>query len=398
VTSRLKFFYISVFLTTLLPYVPAVLPFIPGQFLGFNLTGWAWMIMLLVTLPNLFKRKNFEFPYLFWLPWVIYMVVYLAIDFSILGLQLTLQYTLPLLIGMVASGFTYTEEDLKWLFKWFSGIIVFVYLLFLVSVLFGSGYMYSMSVMPMLFSIAVSLLAALFFMTGRKVYLIFIAVLFIAPVVQMTRMGIAAIAAVFILHFANKGIKSKIIFVTTGILAFLLVFSSRTFQEKTFYSRQGTLSDLTLDYYDNPDIRSSGRISWRKALELGLKAAPVWGNGPRADNAFLSRITHMRGGEAHNDYLSVRFNYGYVGLALLMFGFAGSFISLYKVARKHRENWYIWLISTSALTLYFAFVMFMYTDNILKYTIYFPNYFFAMIGIIYSLKRDEDLSSNTSLQ
>jgi len=106
----------------------------------------------------------------------------------------------------------------------------------------------------------------------------------------------------------------------------------------------------------------------------------------------------MRGGEAHNDYLSVRFNYGYVGLALLMFGFAGSFISLYKVARKHRENWYIWLISTSALTLYFAFVMFMYTDNILKYTIYFPNYFFAMIGIIYSLKRDEDLSSNTSLQ
>ena len=59
-------------------------------------------------------------------------------------------------------------------------------------------------------------------------------------------------------------------------------------------------------------------VSWKKALEPGLKAKPVWGNGPRADNAYLTRITKTRGGEAHNDYLSVRFNYGYVGLALLL--------------------------------------------------------------------------------
>ena len=70
-----------------------------------------------------------------------------------------------------------------------------------------------MSIMPMLFSVAVSLLAALFFITGRKKYLIFIALLFIAPVVELTRTGIAAIAAVFILHFANRGIKGKIVLV-----------------------------------------------------------------------------------------------------------------------------------------------------------------------------------------
>ena len=82
-------------------------------------------------------------------------------------------------------------------------------------------------------------------------------------------------------------------------------------------------------------IRSSGRSSWKKALEPGLKAAPVWGNGPRADNAYLTKITKTRGGEAHNDYLSVRFNYGYVGLALLLFGFASSFISLYRVSKRY---------------------------------------------------------------
>jgi O-antigen ligase len=133
-------------------------------------------------------------------------------------------------------------------------------------------------------------------------------------------------------------------------------------------------------------------------LDPGLKAAPLWGNGPRADNAYLTKITRMRGGEAHNDYLSVRFNYGYVGLSLLLIGFAGSFVSLYKISRKYIDSWYIWLISTSALSLYIAFLMFMYTDNILKYTIFFPNYFFAMIGIVYSLRKNEDIGCDTSLQ
>jgi len=382
----------------MLPFLPAVLPFIPGQFLGFNLTGWSWMMMLFVTLLNLFMTRQVVFPFLVWLPWVVYMVAYLAIDFSFLGLQLTLQYVLPLLVGVVASGFIYTENDLKWLFKWLTGLMIFIYVLFLWAVLFGSGFMPGMSVMPMLFSITVSLLSAFFFSTRRKVYLVFIAILFIAPVVQMTRMGIVAIAAIFTFHFANTAIKSKIIYGAIGILAFVLVFSSDRFQEKTFYNKQGTFSDLTLNYYDNPDIRSSGRSTWKKVLTPGLKAEPVWGNGPRADNKYLTKITRKRGGEAHNDYLSVRFNYGYVGLSLLLIGFAGSFISLYKISRKYTDYWYVWLLSNSALTLYIAFLMFMYTDNILKYTIYFPNYFFALLGIVYSLKKNEDFCSNPPLQ
>lgn len=396
-TSRLKFFYSFLFLTTLLPYFPAVLPFIPGQILGLNLTGWAWTIMLLVTLPNLFRKGNLGFPYQFWLPWVLYIVVYLAIDYSFLGLQLTMQYTLPIMIGMVAAGFIYTEEDLEWLSRWFRVLIAFVYALFLISVLFGSGYMTGMAIMPMLFSIAVSLLTGMFFISRRKVYLIFVAILFIAPVVQLTRMGIAAISAVIIFHFANRSIKGKLLFGIMGVLVFILVFNSKSFQEKTFYGGSGTFSDLTLNYYDNPDIRTSGRISWKKALEPGLKAEPVWGNGPRADNAYLTKITKRRGGEAHNDYLSVRYNYGYVGLALLLFGFAGSFLSLYRLSVRYREHYYIWLISSSVLTLFIAFLMFMYTDNILKYTIYFPNYFFTLTGIVYSLKRDEDISGDSSL-
>jgi hypothetical protein len=396
--SRFKIFFSAILLTTVLTYIPGIFPFIPGQIFGFNLTGWAWLIMLIITLLNLFTTRSIEFPLMFWLPWVLYTVVYLFVDYSFLGLQLTLQYTLPILIGIVASGFTYEEEDFKWLFKWFLRLIVLVYGMFLYARLFGSGYMPGMSVMPMVFSIAISLLAALFFITGKSKYILYVGILFLAPVIELTRMGIAASAAVFILHFANRNLINKVVFGFVGLSALLTVFNSQGFQEATFYSRKGTLNDLTINYYNNPNIRSSGRISWKKALEPGLKAAPVWGNGPRADNVYLTKITKMRGGEAHNDYLSVRFNYGYVGLSLLLTGFLLTFGSMYRISKRYFEIDNIWLISTSTLTLFFSFLMFMYTDNILKYTIYFPNYFFAMIGIVYKLKKNEDISSDTALQ
>jgi len=354
--------------------------------------------MLVVTVLNLFQTRGLSFPLWFWAPWVTYLIAYIIIDFSFLGLQLTLQYTLPILIGVVAGGLIYSEDDLTWIHKWFVRLIGFVYILFLYANIFGSGFTPAMAAMPMLFSLEASLLTALFFTTGNRKYFFFIAALFIAPVLELTRMGIAAMAVVIIFHFSNPGLRGKILFGLMGALVLFFIFKSKPFQEKTFYSGEGTLSDITIDYYDNENLRSSGRISWKKALAPGLKVKPFWGNGPRADNVYLTKITRMRGGEAHNDYLSVRFNYGYAGLALLLFGFVSSFISLFVLSKKYKENRSIWILSTSALTLYMAFLMFMYTDNILKYTIYFPNYFFAMIGIVYSLKRDEDFRSDTSLQ
>jgi len=309
-----------------------------------------------------------------------------------------LQYTLPILIGVVASGFNYNEENLKLLLAWFLKLSGLIYLFFLASKLFGSGFTPNLAAMPMIFSVAISLFMGLFFLTRRWIFLLYTVILFLAPIIEVTRMGIAAISVILIFHFANQSIKSKLIFAGLGLLAFIIVFSSESFQSKTFYSGTGKITDITLDYYENPDLRSSGRISWKKLLEPGLEKEPLWGNGPRADNAYLTKITKMRGGEAHNDYLSVRFNYGSIGLILLMFGFVGTFMSLYIECRKFANNFLIWLLATSALTLFIPFMMFMYTDNILKYTVFFPNYFFAIIGIVYSLKRDEDLGCNTALQ
>lgn len=351
------------------------------------------MLMLLITLISIVNLKHCPFPILFWVPWFIYLCFCILNDFSFLGLQLTLQYMLPILIGVITSGISYSIDDLRWLFRAFIRLCILIYSLFIIGYFFRGGYELSFASTVMLFSFAVSLFAGLYFITSKSRYLLYITLLFLVPVVETTRMGIAATATVFILHFANSNLRGKITYSIIGSLILFTVFNSRSFQEKTFKSGQGKLRELTFDYYENPNINSSGRLSWRKALEPGLKAKPIWGNGPRSDNEQLMKISKKSYGEAHNDYMAVRYNYGYVGLGLLLSGFLLTFISMYRISRKYKQNDFIWLLTTTALTLFISFFMFMYTDNILKYTIYFPNYFFALIGIVYSLKKNEDISS-----
>lgn len=383
--TRFSQFYSSLLFTALLPYLPYILPFLPNQIFGFNYTGWAWMLMLMVTVVQLPNTRRVTFPGWAWLPWMVYMIVYIVVDFSFLGLQLTLQYLLPLLIGIMASGFTYSEEKLRWLFDWFIRLCVAVMIMFAIGRLF-KGYTPAAASTPMLLSVAASLLIGIYYMTKENKYLVYFGLLFLVPFIDLTRMGIAAFLAIFILHFANRKITGKIFYGLLGLGLVIIVFNTKDFQEKTFYGGQGRMSDLKLNYYENENINTSGRSSWKNALEPGLKAAPIWGNGPRSDIKSLITVTGLKTGEAHNDYMSVRYNYGYVGLGLLLFGFGASFLALLGLLRQLTDTW-SYLLATSTLTLFISFLMFMYSDNILKYTIYFPDFFFAMIGIVFSIHK-----------
>lgn len=385
--KRFKQFYFFIFFTALIPLLPFILPFIPNQLFGFNWTGWAWITMLFVTVINLPRTKKNVFPIWTWLPWIIYLLVYIAVDYSFQGLQLTFQYILPLLIGIVASSFNYSEENLLWLFKWLKRICIVLIAIFAFGQLFLNGYTPTKASTPMILSIGASLLAGMYFLTKTKKYLLYFGLLFLVPVIDVTRMGIAVFLSIFILHFANRKISGKILYGLAGLILVVIVFNTKGFQEKTFYEGQGKLSDLSFNYYENTAMNNNGRASWQKALESGLKAKPIFGNGPRADNEGLKSVSGWMVGEAHNDYLSVRYNYGYIGLSFLLFGFATNFVIIWRLIRYLPNTWSE-LLGTSTLTLFISFLMFMYSDNILKYTIFFPDFFFAMIGIIFSIHKN----------
>lgn len=386
-SSRNTPFFFFLFFTVLVSIFPYVFPFLPGQVAGFNWIGVAWMMMLGVTFLYLPNLRSVAFPLWAWLPWMVYMIGALAVDFSFLGLQLTLQYILPLLIGIVTSNMTYSEEGLRKLFVWLIRLSSVIVVLFAFGYLFRGGYTATAATTPMLLSLAASLLVGIYFLTKELKYLFYFGIFFLPPIIDVTRMGIVVFLAIFVLHFANRNIFNKIGYGLAGLVLAIIVFNTEGFQKKTFGENGGKIDDLSVNYYENDRFNNNGRNSWRLALEPGLAAAPVWGNGSRSDNEVLKIVSGQNAGESHNDYLSVRYNYGYVGLACLLFGFGTTFLLLYGGIRA-TDKAIVGLLATSTLTLFIPFWMFMYSDNILKYTIYFPNIFFAMVGIVFSIRKN----------
>ena len=258
-------------------------------------------------------------------------------------------------------------------------------LLFIFGYFLRNGYTASTAATPMLLSIFAALIIGIYFITKKIKYLFYFLIFFMVPFLDVTRMGIASFLFILIFHFSNVQIFKKIIFGFIGVIISFLVFNSKGFQEKTFHDGNGEISQLNINIYDNNEINNNGRTTWKTALEPGILAKPFFGNGPRKDAQVLEIASNKTIKEAHNDFLSVRYNYGLVGLCLLLYGFAFNFIDVFIKLRNVKDN-YSWLIGKSILTLFICFLMFMYSDNILKYTIYFPNLFFALIGIFYSLK------------
>jgi len=388
-------FYSWLFFTAVIPYLGFLLPFLPVSLFGFNLVGWAWIIMLAAGLYFFsIQLSSVRFPILFWLPWALYLIGYIVVQYSFFGLQLTLQYLLPLLIGVVASGFTYNREKYRWLFKMLMRLSLFVLFLFAIGRVFRGGLTPYTAGTPMLLSIPAALCAGIFFLSAHVEFLVLFGAFFLVPILDMTRTGIAVFLMIPVLHLANRNILSKII---VGIAVFFVlagIVNSQSFQEKSRYesAKKLELSDISenLNYYENKNIRSSGRMTFYDLLKPGLAEKPVFGNGPRADGLVLGKILNMeRLGESHNDYLSVMYNYGYAGLSLLLFGFAATFLSMLSVLLRESDRYRILLI-TSTMTLLIGFLMFMYTDNILKYTVIFPDLFFAMAGMVYARYEQEE--------
>jgi hypothetical protein len=378
-----KIFFWGLFGSTLVSYSNAVFVFLPASILGFNWSGIAWVSALLVCLTLLPKAMPSSFPLVLWLPWMGYLLVYIAVDFSFVGLQLTLQYLLPLLMGYLAASYRYSINSLLWVLQGLSKTTAFVFVLAIFYKLVF-GYSSHMSATPMFLLVLASISLGFYFFTQKNKYLIVFGLLFLMPFLNVTRMALLVFGVTFITHFANKRFTSKIAGAFLGGLLLLGVVNSKGFQEKTFYGGSGELADLSVNYYESENFNSNGRKSWKNALAPGLEAAPFFGNGPRADAPLLGKVMGKETGEAHNDYMSIRFNYGYVGLGLLLLGFGASFLKMYRMSLTNKNKVFQLLILTN-LTLFLGFLLFMYSDNILKYTIWFPNYFFVMIGICFSI-------------
>ncbi|MDP4270864.1 MAG: hypothetical protein Q8909_12160 [Bacteroidota bacterium] len=374
--QTLNFFRWIVF-TTILPYLN-IIPFVPFYLYGFSLRGWAWMIMLIVAVITLLTGKRITIPLWVWLPFVVYILGYNLFDFSFLGVQLSFQYLVSILVGYAASTLIYTDWVIDKLYQFAKQFIVVFFTICFISLLLYQVTPFSASTV-MTLTVFASLFLCYYFNTKNWIGIIGYVCCLFFPVYMVTRTGAVAVLLVAIGHFANRNfIKKGFVIAVIGFLG-IAIFNLKAFQEKNFGKVGGSIEDLN---YGNKHFNTNGRIYLYSLLTPGLEESPVWGNGPRADLKLLEN-KGLKVKEVHNDYLAVRYNYGYVGLGLMLFGFiALALLMLYH--RNDIQDKFTYWMYTSAMTLFLPFFTLMYTDNILKYSIFFGNFQFAMIGIVFS--------------
>ncbi|MDA9284275.1 O-antigen ligase family protein [Flavobacteriaceae bacterium] len=376
----MKAYYNLIFLPLLFPFLSYYIP-LPEQILGFELTGVSWVYVFLVSIFFLYvtrKAKN-KFPIIYWLPWVLYILGYIIFDFSFFGLQLTLQYLEFLIVGVIFSKLVLSDQNLLKIVTSLKWIVLIIGVPSIIVKLILNGWPLYSSNYVMTFSIIAAISLNTFYITKQKKYFFFYLMLFLFPIMEGTRMATLVFMCILLLNFKKIGGFRRIRVISLLAIMSLSIFYSESFQKKTFRSGSGEINDL---YQNSSVLNDNGRTFWREILEDGIKSKPLFGNGPRKERAvilsFQDEIT-----EAHNDYISVTYNYGYVGLSLLLFGFIATLIHLLSSRKKNYmlSDKLLWSSSAVLLTCFFIY---MFTENILKYTFFYPNILFAMIGTYYS--------------
>jgi len=379
-------FYRMLIITALIPYA-SILPGVPSSIAGFNFSGWAWMLMFITCLAMIFYTSPLKFPLIFWIPWLGYITLYALADFSFNGVQLTLQYMTPIFTGVIASKLYYDNDILARIFNWGKWYLGFIILYYLLGIYYNlSGFVPhsygGVAGTAMTVCIFGSIMMSIYFHRNRFLALAVYLVILLLPMMMVNRMGIAMLLLVAPLHFAPVNAIKRIFIISGIIIAGVLIFYSAPFQKKMFHSGEGKLTDVS---FQNQDFQTSGRNFLSLVMQEKMAKAPMLGYGPREDlKLFISTNIDIR--EAHNDYLAVRYNYGWVGLILLLFGFIGTFLALLRLKTRRMGIPFL-IVYHACLTLFIVWAGFMATDNVLKYSTFFGNFHFAMIGLVFSYYR-----------
>jgi O-antigen ligase len=401
-SSKTELFYFKVlFFASYLGAVNASFKFIPAQILGFALTGYAWLIVFLVSVYYilLFKGKT-TFPLLFWLPWLIYLCLSLGFNFSTLGLQSTVQLLVPVLVGMVTASFEYSDYILSKILLYFKYLLVTLFLGATIFSYISYGvWGLGIATYAHLASVCAVISIGLFYNNNDFKYGWHYLIALIIPIICTTRMGIAILFSIPFLFFSsNLGYKRISLLLGLLLIANSILFLPKI-QKKMFYSGKGGFSELNIS---NPDLQTNGRRGISEYTLKKAKEKPYFGHGPRADFYLLkSKFPSLT--ELHNDYLQIFYNYGKVGLFLFFIPLVFAFLAILRM--QANSTWFVFIKSVF-LTLYFPLFGFMLTDTTIKTSFSFMNYFFALLGIVYAInfnekhiiELNEDFSCNPTVQ
>jgi hypothetical protein len=359
------------------------------QFLGYQFTGWAWVLISVASLFRLLGHSNkVRFPFWIWLPWSAYVFIWTFAGYEY-AWQSTCQILCPTLAGIAAS--TYSHSGVRLLvvakairtayYVCLIGIALII-IPFSIRDIDNSGW--SEGAISLLFFQAWFL--AQYLMNGKNhrdlvLYLSAVAI----PVIGANRGPLIASVMLAVCALLPITLRKRVLIAASAILVGSLVFYTPKIQRKMFFSGHGTLADLRLD---NSDLQTNGRAEMWRCLEAGSAETPWLGHGGNADRTRL-----LQSGFPmylpHNDWLRLRFNYGILGVLL----YAATLLAQVLHARRTFQTKLsagVKAMVGAGLTCFVPYAVVMYTDNVLIYCQYFTVPMMLLLGAAYSARRSRD--------
>ncbi|MGA9751484.1 MAG: O-antigen ligase family protein [Acidobacteriota bacterium] len=373
------------FLVLWVGWATVVACFSGGSFMGFQISGLAWVVTLVLALMILLRRaSSISFPWWVWLPWATLVIVYYSLSHYESALQRTVMLLCPLVVGLAASSYRIAAEKIVGLHLLMRFIAVALWVMVVVNtgLLLTGRLPASTGLSPQ--AMTACLLACYFvaeYANGNRQALRWWAGLALVPVIALTRTAIVACAATLPATFAKLKLGKRILFGGLILAAMLAVFYTPRVQEKMFRSGHGGIEDLSMD---NPNLQTSGRLAIWDAMEARIRLKPWFGYGANASEAFVVSLT---GGltHPHNDWLRLRYDYGYVGTGIFALCMLMQVLNLLILARRATGD--VRTLLYAGASSFLPFVMIMYTDNIILYCAFFGNLQFALMGMGYSAMR-----------
>ncbi|HWZ78855.1 MAG TPA: O-antigen ligase family protein [Candidatus Sulfotelmatobacter sp.] len=366
----------------------------PGPW-GLQYTGFIWSCVLAVgVLLILQHRKTIAFPWKVWCPWFGYVLLSLSWGgiHWLHNLQDPAQMISPLIVGTVASFAIRTQFQLEGLMRGFTHCLLFVAAAF-IFFWYGPGAPYQefnrgYNVRPA--AVTVAFIACLF--VGRLHKSAFGSALGWAACLAITILSGSRTATLVVLILwlvtpLYLQLKSRLFLSGAMCLAGLALFYSPVFQERFFPSGHGTPEQVI-----RGEFSGSGRFEelWPVVWQAAQKNI-VFGAGAGEVGRFIEK-TDLPDPSPLNGYLKVVFDYGAVGLLIVICTVLKQMHYLHKLVRR-TDSAATWAL-TAAYLGFVALLIFASTEDIWLHNVNFLHPLFAFTGAAIGVTVNKNLRSD----
>lgn len=375
---RMNYFMLMIIAAALIPWY-----FGNFEIWGFNITGWAWVIpMVISALICLSKIPFITFPFGLWIFWIGLLVVYWYFGRNNLNaLQSLFQMLSPVVIGCAASTFRSDNWQMENIIHWLTRLAIIAWLLLIIRlpmILTGALPGYGFMAAEMIGLLLLGACYASFYACGSQRHLYYYFSMLVITLVALVRGPMVAMLSCMPLTFAPLGIRKRVVMVTVLLICGIVIFNTDRVQQRMFATGSGDIKDVRLN---NPDLRDTARKAMWDELLVGVKEKPFFGNGWNSHREILLRAG-FKTYAPHNDWLKLWHDIGATGIGLYGLTMFLQIFFLVRIARRSTDAHR--MLAYGAATAFIPYMLIMLTDNVVLYVQFFGNLHFALIGIVYS--------------